>query len=183
MIAPRVRRSGPSGKSILAAVRSAALGDSFVPGAVVAIQTYGDTLNTHEHLHLLASDSAWRADGSSDSLGEVDSEVLTRLFQHQVLERMVAEQRLSRDFADKLRAWHPSGFSVYCGRSIDRDDRPALEPLAAYILRPSFAASRLHYDDQQGRIDYRTPKGVRRTLDALDWIALVTFPIQGRENR
>ena len=48
----------------------------------------------------------------------------------------MAEQRLSRDFAAKLRAWHPSGFSVYLGRPIDSDDRPALERLAAYILRP-----------------------------------------------
>ncbi len=153
-----------------------ALGDGFVPGAVVAIQTYGDELNCHEHIHLLASDQAWRPDGGSDSMGEVDSEVLTRLFQHQVLEAMVAERRLSRDFAQKLRAWHPSGFGVYRGRPIDPDDRPALERLAAYLLRPSFAASRLHYDPEQGRIEYRTAKGVRRTLDALDWIALVDLP-------
>ena len=48
----------------------AALREDFVPGAVVAIQTYGDELNPHEHIHLLASDSAWRPDGGSDSLGE-----------------------------------------------------------------------------------------------------------------
>ena len=138
-----------------------------------------DTLDPHEHLHMLASDTAWRADGDSDSMGEGDSEVLTRLFQHQVLEMMVSQRRLTRDFADKLRAWHPSGFSVYRGRPIDGEDRPALERLAAYILRPSFAASRLAYDPEQGQIDYRTPKGVRRTLDALDWIALVTSHIPG----
>ena len=155
----------------------AVLGEGFVPGAVVAIQTYGDELNPHEHIHLLASDSAWTPDGSSDSMGEVDSEVLTRLFQHQVLEAMVAERRLSRDFAQKLRSWHPSGFGVYRGRPIQSDDRPALERLAAYLLRPSFAASRLHYDPEQGRIEYRTAKGVRRCLDALDWIALVTSHI------
>ncbi len=36
----------------------ALLGEGFVPGAVVAIQTYGDELNPHEHIHMLASDSA-----------------------------------------------------------------------------------------------------------------------------
>ncbi len=110
-------------------------------------------------------------------MGEVDSKVLTLLFQHQVLEAMVAQQRLSRDFAQKLRSWHPSGFGVYRGRPIQSDDRPALERLAAYLLRPSFAASRLHYDPEQGRIEYRTAKGVHRCLDALDWIALVTSHI------
>ena len=52
-----------------------------------------------------------------------------------------------------------------------------MERLAAYILRPSFAASRLQYDPQQGRVEYRTAKGIHRTLDALDWIALVTSHI------
>ena len=158
----------------------AALGEGFVPGAVVAIQTYGDALNPHEHIHMLASDSAWRPDGGCGSLGEVDSEVLTRLFQHQVLEAMVAERRLSHDFAQKLRSWHPSGFGVHRGRSIECDDRPALERLAAYLLRPSFAASRLQYDPEEGRIEYRTSKGLHRTLDALDWIALVTSHIPNR---
>ena len=155
----------------------AALGEGFVPGAVVAIQTYGDALNPHEHIPRLASDSAGAPDGSVSSMGEVDAEVLTDLFQHQVLEAMVAERRLSHDFAQKLRAWHPSGFGVHRGRPIESDARPALERLAAYLLRPSFAASRLQYDPQQGRVEYRTAKGIHRTLDALDWIALLTSPI------
>ncbi len=86
-------------------------------------------------------------------MGEVDAEVLTGLFQHQVLETMVAERRLSRDFAQRLRTWHPSGFGVHRGRPIETDDRPAWERLAAYLLRPSFAASRLQYDPEQGRIE------------------------------
>ena len=63
------------------------------------------------------------------------------------------------------------------GRPIDGADRPALERLAVYLLRPSFAASRLHYDPEQGHIEYRTAKGIRRCLDALDWIAVVTSHI------
>ncbi len=98
---------------------------------------------------------AWAPDGSVSSMGEVDAEVLTDLFQHQVLEAMVAERRLSHDFAQKLRARHPSGFGVHRGRPIESDDRPALERLAA-ILRPSFAASRPQYDSpaRSGRIPH-----------------------------
>jgi len=155
----------------------AALGEGFVPGAGVAIQTYGDALNPHEPIPMLPSDSAWAPDGSVSSMGEVDAEVLTDLFQHQVLEAMVAERRLSHDFVQKLSAWHPSGFGVHRGRPFESDDRPALERFATYLLRPSFAASRLQCDPQQGRVEYRTAKGIHRTLDALDWIALVTSPI------
>ena len=60
------------------------------------------------------------------------------------------------------------------------EDRPALERLATYIRRPSFAASRLDYDSDQGQILYRTAKGTRQSLDALDWIARVCSHIPDR---
>ena len=57
------------------------------------------------------------------------------------------------------------------------DDRQALERLAAYILRPSFAATRLRYQPGTGQVLYRTAKGVARSMDALDWIAQVVSHI------
>jgi hypothetical protein len=53
---------------------------------------------------------------------------------------------------------------------MDRADQPALERWSAYILRPSFAGTRLHYDADNGQIEYRTTKGLTRRMDALDWI-------------
>lgn len=57
------------------------------------------------------------------------------------------------------------------------EDQPALERLAAYIVRPSFAATRLRYEPNCAEVEYRTAKGVTCSLDALDWIALVTSHI------
>ena len=53
------------------------------------------------------------------------------------------------------------------------DDRQALERLAAYILHPSFTATRLRYQPATGQVHYRTAKGVARSMDTLDWIAQV----------
>ena len=70
--------------------------------------------------------------------------------------------------------WRLSGgFQVYCSQTVETDDRQALERLAAYILRPSFAATRLRYQPSTGQVHYRTAKGVARSMDALDWIAQV----------
>ena len=93
---------------------------------------------------------------------------------------MVQQHRLSPEFAQRLRCWSPSGFGVYCSRPIPPEDRPALERLAAYIRRPSFAASRLDYDSDRGQILYRTAKGTLQSLDALDWIARVCSHIPDR---
>jgi len=77
----------------------------------------------------------------------------------------------------RLRSWEPSGFQVLCGRSVVREETTSLERLTAYILRPSFAGTRLQFDPQEGQITYHTSKGIRRRMDALDWIALVTSHI------
>ncbi len=59
---------------------------------------------------------------------------------------MVQKRRLSTAFAHKISHWrHGGGFQVYCSQTVQADDRQALERLAAYILRPSFAATRLRY--------------------------------------
>jgi len=145
-------------------------------GAVFAIHTFGDKINFHPHLHSLVSDVVWDGDNTF-SIGRLDSSALTKLFQHQVLDMLVRENRLSREFSQKLRNWHHSGFQVWTGRPVSPDDLLALERLCAYILRPSFAGTRLDYDDNNGQIEYETTKGVHRSMDALDWIALVTSHI------
>ena len=146
-------------------------------GAVFAIQTWGDQLNFHPHNHSLVSDVAWDRAGNALAIEWSDSSVLTRLFQHHVLEMLIREHRLSPEFAHKLRLWHHSGFQVWVGRPVPPEDQKSLERLCAYILRPSFASTRLHYDSDQGQIEYETKKGVQRSMDALDWIALVTSHI------
>ena len=115
-----------------------------------------------------------------EAIDGFDSALLSRLFQHRVLEMRVARHRLSPEFAQKLRAWSPSGFGVYCSRAVPAEDRPALERLAAYIRRPSFAASRLDYQSDRGQILYRTGKGTLQSLDALDWTARVCSHIPDR---
>ena len=88
---------------------------------------------------------------------------------------MLVNQRcLSREFAARLLTWRHSGFQVYRAESVGPDDRPALERLCAYIGRAVFASSRVEYDPSSGAIHYRTAKGAQLSLDALEWIALVT---------
>ena len=83
------------------------------------------------HLHSLVSNGVWDRQEQFQPFDPLDSEGLTRLFQHHVLEMLTSQRRLSRDFADRLRSWHPSGFQVYCGPPIDRADQSALERLSA----------------------------------------------------
>ena len=58
---------------------------------------------------------------------------------------MVEKPRLSAEFAQKISKWGHSGFQAYCGPPVEADQPQALERLAAYILRPSFASTRVRY--------------------------------------
>ncbi len=89
----------------------AALGPGYTPGASFAIQTWGDPFNGHPHIHAWVSDRAWIQDGVPSPFGGIDSAVLSRLFQQNVLDRMVAQRRLSPQFAQQLRSWQHSGFA------------------------------------------------------------------------
>ncbi len=151
-----------------------ALGSDTMPAAVFAIQTYGDQLNFHPHLHSLVAEGGWgRDDRTFQPLSWLDSDILSAMFRQQVLDMMVKQHRLSSAFAHKISNWRHSGFQVHCGRPVEADDRQALQRLAAYLLRPSFAATRLRYEPGTGQVHYGTAKGVARSLDALDWIARV----------
>ena len=152
-----------------------ALGSDTVPAGVLAIQTYGDQLNFHPHLHSLVAEGGWgRDDGTFQSVSWLNSDILSAIFRQQVLEMMVQKRRLSPAFAHKISHWrHSGGFQVCCSQTVETDDRQALERLAAYILRPSFAATRLRYQPSTGQVHYRTAKGVARSMDTLDWIAQV----------
>ena len=94
---------------------------------------------------------------SINQVSWLNSDILSAIFRQQVLEMMVQKRRLSFAFAHKISHWrHSGGFQVYCSQTVQADDRQALERLAAYILRPSFAATRLRYQPNTGQVQYRT---------------------------
>ena len=155
-----------------------ALGCDSVPAAIFAIQTYGDQLNWHPHLHSLLADGAWgKSNGAFQPIAWLDADILSSAFRQQVLAMMVSKRRLSAEFAQNISNWRHSGFQVHCGPPVEADHPQALERLAAYILRPSFASTRVRYLAGSGQVQYRTAKGVARSMDALDWIAQVVSHI------
>ena len=50
---------------------------------------------------------------------------------------------------------------------MEAHDRQALERLAAYILRPSFAATRLRYQPSTGQVHYRTAPSIKTEVESL----------------
>jgi hypothetical protein len=53
--------------------REVASDPSTLPGVVITVQSYGDRLNFHPHIHAIASRRVWSADGSFEPIHALDA--------------------------------------------------------------------------------------------------------------
>ena len=88
-----------------------------------------------------------------------------------------------RYFIQKLMNWRHSGFSVYAGNRIARDDKASQEALGQYIMRNAFAEEKITYIEDTGQVLYRSDmthgknKKNFELLPAEEFIARVTQQI------
>jgi len=127
---------------------------SAVPGVVLSVQSYGDRLNFHPHVHAIASRAVWSSDGSFEPIPAFDSRQLMLLFRYHVLRNLLASGRIGQTTLDILVRFHHPGFSAYEGQGVAAADSPARERLASYIIHPAFSLARLHDDRNAGIVTY-----------------------------
>jgi hypothetical protein len=49
---------------------------SALPGVVASLQSYGDSLNLHPHIHAIAARGVWSDDGSFEAIPALDTQQL-----------------------------------------------------------------------------------------------------------
>jgi len=161
------------------------------PGGVAAIQTFGSLLDFHPHVHLLVTWGAFRADGAFVRAPEIPSEVLEKLFRHEVLAMLLREEAIEEDLVLNLLSWTHSGFHVHVGHEISGDDRSALEAVSEYIARGPISLERLEVDEsgRRPRVIYRASKvhprhgSDFRTFDPLEFLVALVPHIPGTHEK
>ena len=153
------------------------LGRGVRPGVVVSIATAGDLLQWHPHLHILATDGAFCADGTFLPLEGWDGEALMRLFREALLGRLVDRHAISPELKEKLLAWRHPGFSTHVGEPISPEAPRIIEDMASYLVRNPLSLKRLVYVDGEHAVVYRALKPNPRlgqnfvAMDPLEWLA------------
>jgi len=125
-------------------------------GMVVVIQTFGEYLNYHPHLHTIVADGLFLEDGSFYVMPQKDKKKLEQLFRLKVMRLLVGEGHLTREMANKLLKWRHSGFSVYQGGRIRRENKEALERLAQYVIRNPVHEEKIIYEAHTATVIYRS---------------------------
>ena len=102
-----------------------------VPGAVIAIHTFGDFLGWHPHLHVLCTDGCFYGNPAAGfhvaPLFELKH--LEAIFRHKVFKMLLSKKKITQDLVDMLMNWRHSGFNVFCGPRIQPGDEKAFEAL------------------------------------------------------
>ena len=111
-----------------------------VPGAVIAIQIFGDVLGFNPHCHILVMDGCLYAKGMFRVAPELKKLLVPfrveAIFRNKVFRMLVARRKISREMIAMLSTWWHSGFHVFCGNRIQPKEDKAMESLARYIIYP-----------------------------------------------
>ena len=140
-------------------VYRAVLGRSDVlPGMIAGIQTFGELLHFHPHIHALVTDGGFLPDGSFLRVLRIGREVLLSTWQSKVFDLLLAADKIDQDIVNAMRSWPHSGFSVDNSIYLASGDRFGLERLAQYILRCPFSLARVVRLTGEGSVIYRAEK-------------------------
>jgi len=106
---------------------------SAVPGVVISVQSYGDRLNLHPHVHALASRGVWSSGGNFEAIPALAAPQLMLLFRHHLLKNLLDGGRIGQATLDILDRFHHPGFSAYEGEGVAPGDSAARERLASWF--------------------------------------------------
>jgi len=144
---------------------------------IAAIQTFGNRMNLHPHLHFLVTEGGVDEAGEFHKVPRIDDARLAELFGREVLADLVRKELLSPGWADRLLSWRHTGFNVH-SRVRAKTKREA-ERVGKYMIRPLLSLERLSLDEREGKVGYRYGKEASEVerMDYLEFIARVTSHI------
>jgi hypothetical protein len=127
--------------------------DDPIPGAVIAMQTFGDFLGFNPPAHILVTDGCFYGEkGMFRVAPPLELKKLEAIFRHEVLGMLLNKGKITQEMMRTLSGWKHTGFNVFCGNRISPTDETAMETLARYIIRASFNGSGL----ERRQIDLRS---------------------------
>ena len=104
-----------------------------VPGMIAVIQTFGELIHFHPHIHALVSDRAFTPDGRSLAVPHIPADAFVQLFRAEVFKLLLDAGKIRPELVQEMRAWRHPGFSVDRGVHIGADDGAAAERLLEYF--------------------------------------------------
>ena len=125
----------------------------FHPGLIAVIQTFGDRINLHPHLHCLVTEGGTDKKGAFHKVPRFNDERLAEVFAREVLGFLFGWELLSPEWAERILSWQHKGFSVH--RRVRAKTKEEAERVGKYMIRPLLSLERLSFSEKEGKVSYR----------------------------
>ncbi len=155
------------------------------PAFIEFVQTFGDLVNFHPHVHVLAADGVFRADGAFVRLPPIPEALLEGGSRRAVLAFLVEKRAVSEELRARMLGWRYSGVSVHNQVRVAADDTEGRKKLAGYMLRAPLSLAKMTYDAPSGTVIYRSKMhlGLNRNFQVMagaEWLELLCKHIPDR---
>lgn len=147
------------------------------PGCVMALESAGELLNFHPHLHTLLTDGVLSGAGEFLSLGSLDTEKLCGLFEYRLFRALKDLSLVTDTTISQIQSWQASGFNVWAGPVIEPGDIEARLYVSQYLTKCPVRLDRIEILDT-GQVRYHG-KEQHKEFDPLEFLALVSSHIPG----
>ena len=132
--------------------------------AIFTVQTAGEALNYHPHLHGLLADGYWK-DGVFTTFSEVDLKAIEDAFAERVLAQLHKQELITDDDVAQILSQDNTGFGVWLGDPFH--DKESEQFVARYIERAPLSLEKLSIQDDI--VTYATKDGEAHEFDALEF--------------
>ena len=155
----------------------ATTGTELSSGVVAAVQTFGQKINLHPHLHFLVTEGGEDREGTFHHLASFQDSLLAQMFAREVFALLLREELISEALVEKIMGWRHTGFNVHS--KVRAKTREEAERVGKYMIRPLLSLERLSLDEQEGKVCYRYGKEAAEVerMDYLEFIARVVSHI------
>ncbi|MFC1763232.1 transposase [Planctomycetota bacterium] len=132
--------------------------DDITPGMIAGIQTHGELLHWHPHIHALVTCGGFTPDGTFLDLPEFDMDSLLLTWQEAVFELYLDQGKIEPKVVENMRTWKYTGFTADQSMYLPAGDHVGIERLVQYITRCPFSLSRLVKVTDKGQVVYKAEK-------------------------
>ena len=137
--------------------------------AIFTVQTAGEALNYHPHLHGLLADGYWK-DDIFTRFAEVDLKATEEAFAERVLAQLHKRELISDDDVAQILSQDHTGFGVWLGDPFH--DKESEQFVARYIERAPLSLEKLSLQDDI--VIYTTKNDAAHEFDALEFLAALS---------
>ena len=154
---------------------------------IAAIQTFGDRINLHPHLHFLVTEGGvdaaavspvlmnrkrFMSAGVFHEIPRIDDSRPAEIFAREVLGFLVRKELLSPEWGERILSWRHTGFNVHS--LVRTKTKPEAERVGKYMIRPMLALESLTFLEPDGKVGYRWGRdGAGQETEVMDYLEVI----------